>query len=155
MKQKTKVGWREVIANFFGMFGYFNVVLQWLFLLIFSLPFIQSLNITPEPSPDQPVIVILSPETIHEPSLLSYIIIGLVVVVMVALSIYVLIRIPLSIVRSSHRIVDAGTDAIAPLVVRATHTRSPKKAERNLKPYISFAIKLIIALAPLGYNKER
>lgn len=150
MKKKTKIDWREIIANVFGMFGYFNVVLQWLFLLIFSLPLIQSLHFAPSKPPETPVIILVQPEVPHDPSILTYIFSACIVIAMIGLSLYVLLRIPISIVRSSHRIVDEGAEAITPIVVRAVHTKNPKKSARNIKPYISLALKLFMSLTPLA-----
>lgn len=149
MHKKTKFSWQEMAANFFGMFGYLNIVLQWLFLLIFSLPILQSL--TPEPTEpvEQKIVVIVPQDTIQQPSVLAYIFIGFVVVAMIGLSLYVLLRIPLSIVKSSHRIVEESSEAVTPLVAKITHAQAPKKAERKIKQYVSLSIKCILAILPL------
>lgn len=149
MHRKTKFSWQEMAANFFGMFGYFNIVLQWLFLLIFSLPVLQSLTPEPTAPTEQPVIMIASQDTIQEPSILAYIFGGFVVVAMIGLSLYVLLRIPLSIVKSSHRIVEESSEIVTPLVAKITHAKAPKKAERKIKQYVSLGIKCVLAILPL------
>lgn len=149
MKQRAGFSIKKNIANFFGSFGYLFCFLQWFWAVILYFSVIQS------------VILFVSPkanEQIEQPHNLTFalpdstamIITAIVVVVMVAITIYIFAKIPVSIVKTSNKIVHKTAETMTPVVIKAQHKKDTKKFHAKITAKLILMIKLLLIIIPIA-----
>jgi len=77
------------------------------------------------------------------------IILVVVTIIMVALTIYILIKIPSTIVRTSKNIVHKTAEDATPLILRIQHKKDNKSNHLKLTPRLVLFMKIIILIAPV------
>lgn len=149
MEQKTKRNPKRGVANFFGALGYFFGFLQWFWVVLLYFSVIQSVTLFVSPSADKPV----TPPPIPAftlPNSVEMIIVGITVVVMVAVTIYALIKIPMSIVKTSNKVVHKTAQTMTPIVIKAQHKKDTKKLRIKLTVRLILMLKLLLVIVPIG-----
>ena len=84
------------------------------------------------------------------PDPVGTIILVVVVVVMVAITIYALISIPRSIVRTSNKLVHRTAETIAPLVIKAQHKQDTKRIRITITSRLALGIKAFLIVIPIA-----
>lgn len=135
------------MTNTFGAFGYLFCFLQWLWVTMLYFTVIQSvlLLLFPPPSEQaqQPPSLVFTP-----PSQLELIIVIIVVVLMVLLTIYVLIKMPLTIAKAGRKTVHKTTEKVVPLAIKAQRKKDTKKLREWLSVKIVFVLKVLLVGIP-------
>ncbi|MDB5167590.1 MAG: hypothetical protein JWN26_735 [Candidatus Saccharibacteria bacterium] len=144
VKSKTK----RNITNFFGGVGYFFCSLQWLLTIIIYSSFIKTTltSFTPvDMKPAKPIPVVIDLAT-NTPLMIIGVIFTLAVV---ALAIYVFVKIPSTVAKTSKTIVHEVTEASVPVVMRIQHLPETKQNRKKIVFKMTIAIKILIIIAPL------
>jgi len=87
--------------------------------------------------------------TFTQPGPLEVMILGAIVIIMVALTIYTLISIPKSIIKTGNKIVYRTAETITPLVIETQHKQDTKRLRITITSRLAFAIKVLLILMPL------
>jgi len=146
-KTKIKVG----VTNFLGFGGYFFSALQWFWVVVLYSSLIEGLakSITPASEPQQvqvqPVIVVSA----GPPSVLQIIFTFAVVVVMIALTVYVIWKMPSIFAKTGKKLVHDTADTFAPVVLRVQNKPITKKNRYKLSSSIVILMKIIIVVLPI------
>ena len=149
MKQKTERGIQRKISNFFGSFGYLFCFLQWFWVIMLYFSVIQSITLLTVPDSHQPVEH--APNlTIAAPSLSQVIVLAAVTTLMIAITVYIFIKIPMGIVKTSNKIVHKSADSMAPFVIKAQHKKDTKKFHMKVTARLMLIMKLLLVLIPIG-----
>ncbi|HSW77703.1 MAG TPA: hypothetical protein VLG36_02810 [Candidatus Chromulinivoraceae bacterium] len=148
MEQKSKRNPKRGIANFFGALGYFFGFLQWFWAVLLYFSVIQSVTLFVSPNADKPVVSSPVP-AFTLPNSVEMIILGVTVVVMVAVTIYALIKIPVSIVKTGNKVVHKTAQTMTPIVMKTQHKKDTKKFRDKLTTRLIFAIKLLLIIIPV------
>lgn len=72
-----------------------------------------------------------------------------VVFSMIALTIYILVKIPISIAKTGNVITHKAAETITPVVARAQHKKDTKSFRAKLTPRLVTAAKLLLVIVPL------
>jgi hypothetical protein len=148
MEQKTEHIIRKNFSNFFGSFGYLFCFLQWLWVVMLYFSVVQSATLLISPNADKQVEQ--SPSfTFALPDSSEIIILVIVMTVMIAVTIYVLIKIPMSIVKTSNKIVHKTAETMTPIVIKAQHKKDTKRFHAKITSTLMLAIKLLLVVAPV------
>ncbi len=135
---------RALLANTLGTFGYISCLLQWLFVALLYLPLLANTDwfkdfITPKKvEQTAPVATATS----------SPLLIGLAIVftvLMIGLSIYVVLRAPISIARTGKKATTKTATALVPLIV---HHPLPAAKKRRLTTRLIRITKFTMVLLP-------
>lgn len=148
MTWQPKSRFKRTIANTFGAFGYLFCSLQWFWAAMLYLTVIQSaiLWLSPpanEQAPQLPRLAFAIPNQVE------LVIMAIVVVVMVALTIYGLARLPFSLAKAGRKTVHKTTEKVVPIVIRAQHKKDTKKQRKLLTVRIRLIMKLVLILVPI------
>lgn len=133
------------LHQFLGLVGYLSLTLQWLWAISLYLPMLMSsdfarqLDNTPR----------YTAPTISLPSSVEIIFAGIITVVFICLSIYVLIKVPAQAIRRLNAGVTHSAERLSPIIVRHMPAAS-RRTRRQISQRIIFAIKLVLGIAPLG-----
>jgi hypothetical protein len=149
MERKT---WRNVkrsVANFFGAFGYLFCSLQWFWAILLYSSAIQSVILLIAPNADSHIEHPAKP-VFALPSSVEVIILAIVVVVMIIVTVYVLMKIPASIVKTGNNVVYKTAETITPLVVKVQHKKDTKKFRSKIAAELMPIIKLFLVVIPVG-----
>lgn len=147
MQQKTKSHLKRGSANTFGAIGYVFCSLQWLWVIVLYFSVIQpALLLLSPPAPAQTQQ--LPSFTFTLPSQFELIIVAIVVVLMVALTSYVLIRMPLTIAKTGRKAVHKTTEKVMPLAIKAQHKKDTKRLRELLSVKIVFVLKVLLVSVP-------
>lgn len=128
-----------------GFVGYLTLILQWLWAISLYLPMLMSsdfarqLDTTPH----------YTAPTISLPSTVEIIFAGIITVVFICLSTYLIIKVPAQAIRRINAGITHSAERLSPIVVRHTPAAS-RRTRRQISQRILFAIKLILCLVPLG-----
>jgi hypothetical protein len=149
MKQGTGHSIKKNIANFFGSFGYLLCFLQWFWAIILYFSVIQSAALFISPNITRQV------EQPHSltfalPGLSEMIIAAIIVAIMVAVTIYALIKIPLGIVKTGNKIVHRTAETMTPVVIKAQHKKDTKKIHTKITSKLTLVIKLLLIIIPIA-----
>lgn len=149
MKQKPEHSFKKTFTNAFGALGYFFGFLEWFWAIMLYFSVLKAFTLFVSPSADQSVeqhpAMAFTP-----PSPVEGVIITVITVVMVLVSIYVLIKMPSTVVKTSSKMVRKTTDSMAPLVIKAQHVPDTKKARAKLTAKLMVGVKLLLVIMPLG-----
>jgi hypothetical protein len=147
MKQRTERDYKRVIANAFGSFGYLFCFLLWLWVSMLYLNIIKSATSFVSPQNSQTNVIYAPTVTILEP--IGMIILAVIVVLMVGVTIYALVMVPKSIVKTSNKIVHKAAEAVAPVVIKAQHKQDTKGLRIKITARAVIGMKLSLILIPL------
>lgn len=143
---QTKKAHFQRIAVFFAGLGYCANILQWMWVAILLLPtFLMSEQVQffmPQPVERQHT---PSP-AMSEPSVLTFIILGLIAATIIVATLFVLIRIPAAITRAGEKATKKTAATIVPLF--AHHAPLPEKKRRQLTASIAKALQLSLVIIP-------
>lgn len=135
------------LANVFGVFGYFSLFLEWLWMLALLLyPYAKSVNfMLPKgaaPHTAMPPAPLFSPNTT-----MSLIIGGIVVLACLVIMIYGFYTMPRVLAKAGSQTTRAFARAIVPAVVH--HKKVGKKRERRITYVVIICLKVAAAVLPL------
>jgi len=148
MSSASKIKFKRKLANFFGGLGYFFVAFQWLLAVLVYSNFIKSLlsaftPVVTKPVSTTPIVINLASNT---PLMIVGVVITLAVVV---LSIYIFVKIPTTIVKTTKNVVHEVAETTAPVVLHVQHVHDTKPSRRKIILRITVIIKALIIIAPL------
>lgn len=83
------------------------------------------------------------------PSQLEVIILAVVVITMTAVTIYILIKIPTTIIKTSNKAVRSTAKTMAPTIIKAQHKKDTNKLRIKITARLVFAIKISLILIPV------
>ena len=134
--------------NFFGTFGYFVCLLQWFWGIILYFNYIESLALFITPSIESPVV---KPVAVIEtaPNIPLVILSVVITIIMVAVTIYVIIKIPSTIYKTSKKIVRSTAENITPIVLKIQHKKDTKKVHLRLTFRLIIFIKISLIIIPV------
>lgn len=144
-KQRRKV----ILAAFgrgFGVLGYISCTLQWLWVGVVALPPLLKSglldSLTKPKQVDHPILLTPSFET----SPLTVAIIGFITLIMLAVTIYILLRLPGAVAKTGETIVQTTTENVLPVLTH--HQKLPAKKKRLLTRRVAFYIRLCALVLP-------
>lgn len=149
MKQKSGRNIKKGITNSFGSLGYFFCFLQWFWVIMLYFSVIQSVTLFVTPTADKQIeqtpdftFTLLGP--------LDAVIVAIVTGIMIVITIYVLIKIPISIVKNSNKVVRKTTETMAPIVIKSQHKKDTKKNRAMITPKLALIMKLLLVIIPIA-----
>jgi len=149
VNKTNKVNLKTKISNLFGAFGYLSCSLQWLWAVLLYFSLINALFLFVKSNDAVEVVdkaqVIASPSSDISVLIFS----AIIIVVMLVLTIYVIIRIPSTIVKTSKKVVNETAEGLTPLLLKVQHKKDTKKRHLKLSSRLIFVIKGILIIAPL------
>lgn len=140
-------------TNFFGKTGYFFGALQWLIVFALYFTWIATYFIEPmQPSAPtkEPSAPVAPPSSADEPSIILIIVAAVVVMGMVALTLYALWRIPGAVASAGHKVVEGTAKKAAPLVLKVQHKPENKKKVLRIQARFIVLLKVLMVLLPIG-----
>lgn len=149
MQQRKRYGAKKGIANFFGSLGYLFCTLQWLWAAMLYIGMLQSATWLVPEAPDSKAEE-LPHFTFTLPSPLEMAIVVAVTVLMIALTAYALMKMPVGIVKTSNKIVHKTAETVAPAVIKAQHRKDTKKLRVYITSRLMLAVKLLLIVLPVA-----
>jgi hypothetical protein len=133
-------------ANTAGVLGYFSLLMQLLWLTVIFLPaLLQNQQFrsffVPEATPEQPAPAVVAPLA-NSPLLMTGV--GIVTVVMIVLTIYLLVKIPATVAKSGKKVTSEVTEAVIPIITHHKKVSPAKKRALTFK--LSFIFKFSVVL---------
>lgn len=148
MDQKTEpLNKKRAIANFFGGLGYLFCFLQWFWVVALYFSVVQSVILFVAPAADSPIERSTAP-VLEIPSSVSMIILAVTVFVMVIVTAYVLVKMPIGIAKTSNKAVHQAAKTVAPVIIKAQHKKDTKKFRVKVEGEIILLIKLLLVIIP-------
>ncbi|MDP3443904.1 MAG: hypothetical protein Q8T08_13685, partial [Ignavibacteria bacterium] len=132
MNKKNKNNIKTKISNAFGVLGYLFCFLQWLWVILLYFGLIMNLALFISPNnPQDTSVAVIAPGAATEidpfVSIIITVISIVILIVMLALTAYLLFKIPSTIVKTSKKIVFEAAEKAVPLVLQAQHKKETKK----------------------------
>ena len=148
MNKKTKNNLKKKVTNFLGAVGYFFCSLQWLWVILLYSSLITGLakimNTETATQPAQP-----SANLDLTASVPMIIIAAVITFVMVVLTLYILIKIPSTLIKSSKKVVQIAAEGAVPLILQAQKKKVTKRSRVKLTPFLIVIMKLILIFIPV------
>lgn len=147
MNIKTKDGIKKGVTNFFGAIGYLFCFLQWLWAILLYFSVIQSVSLffTPKASHQ----ALQAPATSGTPSIFLIIFGIIVVIAVLAFTIYIFVKLPSTISKTGKKIVHKTADTVAPMVIKVQKKPDTKKFRIQLTAKLVLIIKIALIAIPL------
>lgn len=142
----TQLSKNLFIVNFFGTLFYLSCLLQWMWATLPYMPSIVRLAEMLQGPEDTPA-PIQEAAVSGPPSLLLLIIAFAATAIVIGLTLYVLIKFPVTVAKSAQKITQNTSARIVPIVTR--HVKLPEKKRRRLTARIIVYLKLIICVLPV------
>lgn len=144
MDNNRKSNFKQKFLNFFGSLGYLFCVMQWLWAILLYYNYIIGVVtfITPSPVTE---IVANTPVVGQTPNPLFFIFGSIILITMVAVTIYVIVKMPSIVAKTSQKFVHKSADSVAPVLL---HMQKKKNTKRN-KIKLTFGLVLIIKISLL------
>jgi hypothetical protein len=144
---EAKTNFKKNFVNIFGAFGYFFSSMQWIWAVMLNFSLIKLLVLFISPNIDNTV---TKPSSVVDlgSSPLFMIIAGTITIAMIVLTVYVLVKMPSIVVKTSKKVVRETADNVAPIVLRAQHKKDTKKNLIKLTPRIILLLKILLIIIP-------
>lgn len=147
-KNKTN-NWRLKTANFAGGIGYLACILGWFWSTILYLPTLKGLlerfmSYYPQ-SPDE----ITTPITSSEPNNIIALIGIVVTIIMIAITAFILIKLPITIAKAGKNITHKPAEIIAPLVSKYQHKKDTPRRRRIIAYRLTTIFKVMLVIMPV------
>lgn len=140
---------RQRTAITLRFLGYICCILGWLWLAIIALPpLIESgaINgILPDETTPKPVIPVAPQPGISPVASLA---VGIITLIMLTATFFILWRLPRTVVKSGDKIVEATAESVLPVVTH--HRKLPAKRQRQLSRRLAFIVRLLAMLIPFA-----
>jgi len=147
MAKKDKSRWRARFANTFGALGYVVVVFQWVLALALFVPMLNQVDLLwPQEPPVVDAPVVSAPS---EPSILTFIGVAVIVAIMLALTVYIMLKLPSAVVRTSRKVVHKSSDTVSSALLHVMKKPDTKKARERLAPRVVAFLKLAAVCLPV------
>ena len=150
-KTKTKFNFKQALANFFGGLGYFVTSFAWLWVFVvysnYILDFLN--NITPEQETTTKVVEQASIGASADSGVILPILAALITIAIIVLTIFVIIKIPSTIVKTSKKVVYETAENVAPLVLKVQKKPDTKRRRVKLTKKIVMILKVLFIFLPL------
>lgn len=137
---------RLFVVNFFGTLFYLSCLLQWMWAILPYMPGIVRLAEILKGPEDTPAPV-QEVAASGPPSLLLLIIAVVATAIIIGLTLYVLIKFPVTVAKSAQKMTQNASARIVPIVTR--HAKLPEKKRRRLTARIVVYLKLIVCVLPV------
>lgn len=148
MNKKQKSNLKKKATNFLGAVGYFFCSLQWLWTLLLYSSLITGLakimNTETTKQTMQP-----SANIDLTASVPMIIITAVITFVMVTLTLYILIKIPSTLIKSSKKVAQTVAEGAAPLILQAQNKKVTKRSRLKLTPFLIVIMKCILIFFPV------
>jgi len=141
---------KKGLVNFFGSLGYLACLLQWLWAVILYSDILKSIASSFQSNAETAPVVDHSTVGFVAPSLPVIIFGAVVVLVMIALTIWVIVKVPSEIAKASKKVVGETAERVAPFVLKFQHKKITEKNRKKLTPRIIILIKLILLVLPIA-----
>jgi len=143
-----KITLKQKISNFFGAIGYFCIVMQWFWVVLLYFSYIKSVI-----SLMQPNNVDVKPAknlvfSVQAPDPLLTLLGIIIAVVMLGLTIFILIKMPSTIAKTSQKIVQKTANGIAPTLLHVQNKKETKKNKIKLTFELIIMLKIILIILP-------
>lgn len=142
----THLSKRLFVVNFFGTLFYLSCLLQWMWATLPYMPGIVRLAEMLQGPKDAPA-PIQEVAASEPPSLLLLFIAVVATTIIIGLTLYVLIKFPVTVAKSAQKMTQNASARIVPIVTH--HARLPEKKRRRLTARIVVYLKLIICVLPV------
>ena len=148
MDIKTNTNFKIQFTNFFGGFGYFFCSLQWFWAVILYFSFLKEVGLTISTSSDSQIV---KPAVVVDsgPNVLAIIIMVVITIIMTALTIYIIIKIPSIIVKTSKKFVHQTAENVTPLVLQIQHKKDTNRIHIKLSAQLIIVMKVLLIIIPL------
>lgn len=144
----TKSNYKKNAANFFGAVGYLFCSFQWLWVMLLYFSLIKAFALFITPSSDSNVIK--STELINSNSnTLPIIIVAVITIIMVAFTIYIIVKIPSTIIKTSKKIVHEVAEKVTPAILRLQNRKDTKKNHIKLSSGLILILKIVLITVPI------
>lgn len=149
MTKKHTLTIKRKFVNFFGGLGYLVSVFEWVFTIIIYTSVIKVFLTYITPVATKPVVS--SPSAVFDirSSLPVMIIAGIVTVFFIVLSLYVFIKTPSKIVKTTKDVVHHSAETIAPVVMHVQHIPDTQQNHKKAVFNVSLFIKISIIIVPI------
>lgn len=146
MSDKTKNSIKRIFSNFFGSLGYLSCTLQWLWILVLYLSPIQGFVESVAPNiKDKPIVKNINLDI--DPVILM--IIGTIITFfIIVLTLYIIFKMPSSIVKTEKKIVHQTAATVAPIVIQIQKKEPTKRRQTIVKSKLIMWVKFIIVIIP-------
>lgn len=136
------------IANGFGALGYLACAIQWLWGIILYSSTLQSYLTSVTPKVEQPI-VHTSPVIVDGGTNTILLIFGAIItIVIIALSVYFIIKTPSAIVKTTKKAVHDTAETISPAILRIEGKKDTIFNRRKLELNIKLILKTLLILVP-------
>ncbi len=148
MRLNTKT--KRNFTNLFGGVAYFLCCLQWLLMVIVYSSFLEATLKSFTPTPQKTLTTVTPmPIDIHS-NVFIVVIVAIFTIIVVLISLYVFIKIPSTIVKSSTKIVHKVAESSAPVLMHMQHVPETTQNRKKVTFRITIVIKALIVIAPLA-----
>ena len=144
-QRRTRV--LTMVSGGLAVLGYVSCTLQWLWLCVTALPSLLKSGVLDDFIKSEPTeqTVLISPLFTTSPITVAFI--GFVTLVMLAITIYILFKLPTAIAKTGEVIVHTATESVVPVITH--HQKLPAKKKSRLTRKVSFYIQLFATIVPL------
>ena len=138
---------KKGLVNSFGSMGYLCCALAWFWTGMLYLNAVRSAVLFVQPVADERIAYDIPSVAI--PSQLEVGIIVVVTIIMVLITLYALVKIPMSVAKSGGKIMQKTTDTLVPIAIKAQHKEDTKKNRMKIAPKLLILIKLFLVIVPI------
>lgn len=139
----------KTTSNIFGVFGYLICSMQWLWFVLLYFSFIDGASsFFISQNSNQSVKAIQTTAT-NSPDIFAVIFMGIIIVLMIALTVYCLIKIPLTIVKSGSKVVNETAENLAPIILNVQKKKDTKTRRFKLSVKLAIIAKSSLITLPL------
>lgn len=148
MDISKKPNFKQKLTNLFGGLGYICCATQWLWALLLYFSYIRRIISLVTPIANvKPVEVV--PVIIQPVNPLTFVVGSIILIIMIAITIFVIIKMPSIIAKTGQKIVHKSTENVIPIILNMQNKKETKRNKIKLSFGLILIFKILLIIIPV------
>lgn len=147
METNKKPNFKQKFTNFFGGLGYLGCAAQWLWVVLLYFSYIRGIISLMAPIATTEVVETLP--VVQPINPLTFVIGSIAVISMVALTIFVFVKMPSTIAKTSEKFIHKSAESVTPILLRIQKKKETKRNRIKLTFGLILIIKISLIIIPV------
>jgi len=146
-----KIDFKHKLTNFFGGLGYFSCAAQWFWVILLYFSYFRAIMTLMAPIADTDTTKIIEtlPTVTQSINPLAFVVGSIIVITVIAVTIFVIIKMPSTIAKTGQKLVHKSSESILPIALRIQKKKETKKNKIKLNFSLILIIKILIIIIPI------
>ena len=151
MDTSKKPKFKLKFTNFFGGLGYLGCAAQWLWVVLLYFSYIQRFISLVTPVANVKIVEVV-PVIAQPVNPLMFVVGSIILITMIAITIFVIVKMPSTIAKTGQKIVHKSTESVIPIILNIQNKKETKRNKLKLSFGLILIFKTLLIIIPVIFT---